>query len=446
MLTGEQEFETQTDSIAVDRLREYAAFLKTVKTDSQQGFTLRRSGDQAAAIAEMTDVAALFKSAVDAAGAKDHETAVALFSRVVELEPAHETAWYKLGRAWVRSGDPAKGVEAFHRQIEIDPYHAFVHSNLGWALEKLDDDVGAEAAYRAQIEHYPLNRYANAHLGELLQEQERCGEAVRFLESALSIKSDDHEARMRLGTCYLDLGRTDEGVDLLAPLSETTSNAWILSSAGYAMLKSGKYESAIPLLKRGTELDEDQHKGFLYLGQALHGVGKLDEAVAAFEHLIELDPKNRGVYLSLGRVYAVQGNLPAAVEALRQHLAIRPDDALGHSQLGYAYWSLDRVDEAIESLQSSLRTEPDQASVHGNLAALMFSRGEFAVAQKHAEQALALDAENYYANRTFGVILARQERYAEALPLLEMAQFKAPEKFTDQDILDYVRQQVHGDG
>ncbi len=444
-LMAQRKLVVKSEAVAPERFREFTAFCKTLENDREQSFTLHRSGDPVAAIAEMTDTTVLFKAAVDAYKGENYETAVALFSRVVDLEPEHKTAWFELGRALVLGGDAAKGVVALRRQIEIDPFHEHAHSNLGWALDKLEDAAGTEAAFRAQLEFYPLHHYANAHLGELLQRQDRHAEALPFLESALSIQSDDHYSRMLLGVCYMDLGRSTEGVDLLVPLAERTTDPWILYIAGYQAIEHGEHAAAIPLLKRLTELDPDHDDAFNMLGAALHWAGKLDEAIAAYQRQVEVNPRNNRAHDNLGRAFADQGNYAAAVEAFRQHHEIVPDDALSHYELGRAFWRLERWDEAFDSVEHSVRLEPANASLQSGFANLLFNRERFSLAQEWAEKALEVDPENASANRTLGLIMARQERYAEALPLLEKAKSGAPKKFADQDILDYVGQKVRGE-
>ncbi len=442
-LVVEHEIELKQRQLAPERFREWAALRETAQADGEQSFTLRRSRQGGPVAAEATDIGSLLEAGYSASKAEDYETAVSLFSRVVELEPEHATAWYRLGKALVKSGEGEKGVEALRRQIEIDPFHQRVHNNLGWALEEVGDPTGAEAAYRAQLERYPLNHYANAHLGELLDEQERCGEALPSLESALSIKSDDHKSRMRLGRCYLRLGRRREGVATLEPLVES-SKTWPLHAAGYAAIEHQAYDTAILLLRRVTELDPDHAYAFTNLGRALRRQGRLDEAVAALRRQIEIEPEDRWAYDNLGRVLSDQGKYSEAIVAIRRHLEIIPDDTGALWHLSKALWHSEQLAEAVEALRQFVGLEPADSYGYTMLGVALFSLNRFDEAAEALEKALAINAEDPVTNGTLGVILARQERYAEALPLLEKALAIAPEHFRNQDILDHVREKVSG--
>ena len=439
-LVAEREAVLKQHQLPPEHFREWTALRKTAQADAEQTFNLRRS-QGAPVAAEATDAAALHEAATSAAKAGDHATAVELFSRLVELEPEHATAWHDLGRALVLAGEVEKGVGAFRRQIEGDPFHERVHSNLGWALEKAGDPQAAEAAYRAQLERYPLNHYANAHLGELLDEQERCADAVPYLENALSIESDDHESRMRLGRCQLRLGRRQEGVATLEPLA-ASSEVWAVHSAGYEALEHDAVDTAIRLLRRAIELDPDHDFAFNNLGRALLHQGRFDEAEAALRRQIEIVPTDRWAHLNLARSLVQQGKLPPAIAAARRHLEIVPDDTEALSGLAMALWGNRQLDEATGTLRRLLELEPEHPVAYTMLGNILFETNDFDEAAGALEKALALNAEDPPANNMLGIIYARQERYTEALPLLEKARALMGEHFTDQDMLDHVREKA----
>ncbi len=396
-------------------------------------------------LARLTDPDALYRLGKSAARSDDSETAVTLFSRVVELEPEHATAWYRLGRALVDSGEAAKGADALRRQLEINPLHKHAHNYLGWALEEVGDPVGAEAAYRAQLERYPLNHYANAQLGEFLYQQKRCDEAAPYLASALSIDAGDHKSRMRLGHCYLRLGRREEGVATLEPLAES-SEVWPLHAAGYEAIEHQAYETAILLLRRVIELEPNHEHAFNNLGRALRQQGRLDEAVAALRRQIEIEPNDQWAHKNLGWALFDQGRHPKAIAAFRRHIEIVPKDTGALHGLGMTLWRSGTLADAVEAFGRIVEIDPAYPDIHSMLGVALFESNRFEDAAEALEKALAINARDFAANRTLGVILARKERYAEALPLLEKALAIAPERFQDEDILEYVRKNVGGGG
>ena len=102
--------------------------------------------------------------------------------------------------------------------------------------------------------------------------------------------------------------------------------------------------------------------------------------------------------------------------------------------------------EELDAFREVVELDPAYPDVYSMLGVALFESNRFDEAAGMVEKALAINAEDPYANRTLGVIFARQERYAEALPLLEKALAIAPEHFQAQDILEYVRGKVGGGG
>ena len=442
-LVAEQKIEVKKRQLAPERFREWTALGKTAQADHEQAFTVRLTGEGARTVAAQTDPDSLFRAGSSAAKRKDYEDATNLFTRVVELEPEHPAAWHELGRALVKSGNAEQGADAFRRQLEIDPHHERAYKSLGWALDKAGDAAGAEAAYRTQLERYPLDHYANAQLGEVLEEQEHCDPAMPYLENALSIKSTDAESRMRLGRCYLRLGDRERGVATLEPLVES-NQVWSLHAAGYAAIEHAAYETAIALLRRVIELDPDHEYAFNNLGRALRHHGQLDEAIAVLRRQIEINPDDQWAYDNLSRALFEQAKYSEGIAAIRRHLEIVPDDKAAMRRLSSALWHTDQLAAAIDVLHELVELDPAFPAAHSMLGVALFDSNRFGEATEALERAVAIDAHDPAANRTLGVILARQERYAEALPLLEQALAVAPNTFRDQDILEYVRDQVRG--
>jgi Tfp pilus assembly protein PilF len=56
--------------------------------------------------------------------------AAAHLERVLETDPDDASAWYNLGVARERGGDPEGAGRAFHRALEIDPAHALARAAL----------------------------------------------------------------------------------------------------------------------------------------------------------------------------------------------------------------------------------------------------------------------------------------------------------------------------
>ncbi|MBS1151985.1 MAG: hypothetical protein H6Q89_3683 [Myxococcaceae bacterium] len=75
------------------------------------------------------------------------QSAIFMFTKVIELKPDHGWALNNLGLAYLRANENEKAVEVLARSAELLPNTAFVHNNLGVALERVGRKDEAKQAY-----------------------------------------------------------------------------------------------------------------------------------------------------------------------------------------------------------------------------------------------------------------------------------------------------------
>jgi tetratricopeptide (TPR) repeat protein len=101
--------------------------------------------------------------------------------------------------------DPANQLQAiaiYERVLELDPDHAAAHINLGTLHYNRQDFTAAERHYRSAIEVDP--RYALAHfdLGNVLDETGRVAEAIKTYSTALQLAPTYADAHYNLALAY----------------------------------------------------------------------------------------------------------------------------------------------------------------------------------------------------------------------------------------------------
>lgn len=89
-----------------------------------------------------------------------NEQALALYREIVELDPEHERAWFRIGNLLAGEGDLSAALDAYNRALELNPDYtdarhnlALVHIRHGAALlEEARDTLAEEdpdAVYKA---------------------------------------------------------------------------------------------------------------------------------------------------------------------------------------------------------------------------------------------------------------------------------------------------------
>jgi len=156
-----------------------------------------------------------------------------------------------------------------------------------------------EAILREAIPLVPKDfAYAHAWLGRRLTDQGRLDEAATLLQEALAIDSTCVKALAHLSILRGVSGRVPEAVDLarrsveLAPLSHYCQYAY-----GRALVASGRFESAVPVLLEALKLDGNAptsvDAGFR-LGVACYNLDAPKRARVAWEAVLRADTGHAG--------------------------------------------------------------------------------------------------------------------------------------------------------
>jgi tetratricopeptide (TPR) repeat protein len=91
----------------------------------------------------------------------NHDEAIAIYLRVVELEPAHAAAHINLGTLYYNRQDFASAERHYRLAVESDPRYALAYFDLGNVLDETGRIEDAIAAYRTAVQLAPT--YADAH-------------------------------------------------------------------------------------------------------------------------------------------------------------------------------------------------------------------------------------------------------------------------------------------
>ena len=90
-----------------------------------------------------------------------HDEAIAIYLRVIDLEPDHAAAHINLGTLYYNRHDFASAEKHYRLAIKVDPRYALAYFDLGNVLDETDRIQDAIAAYRTAIQLAPT--YGDAH-------------------------------------------------------------------------------------------------------------------------------------------------------------------------------------------------------------------------------------------------------------------------------------------
>ncbi|MCP3918957.1 MAG: tetratricopeptide repeat protein [bacterium] len=274
--------------------------------------------------------------------------------------------------------------------------------------------------------------YMYAFLGDL----NGCGadEIERRFHVALSSRSDYAPAHVRLGDARNRAGRSElarEAYERALELDPFYGKAHSRLGALLASEK-GTAAAAIAHLEKARAEAPDDRPTIAALAQAYGQAGRADDARAAAVRAPKLerptlsfkDPIHAGILASaVSSLAALQRaqrairsrDYAAAVRDLEIFVEARPEEPEGFARLALAKLKLGRIEESANHLDAALALEPTNTEANVLMGQIEVERGELANATARFERVFdgeTLDPDTHFA---WGVALARQSRYEEAI-------------------------------
>jgi Tfp pilus assembly protein PilF len=213
--------------------------------------------------------------------------------------------------------------------------------------------------------------------------------AADSFTKAIAADPSDYYAHFSLAMAYSFLHKDDEGMaeyrktlELKPGLYEAELNGGIL------LLRQKNPADALPLLEDAATQKPKEYAPRVYLAEAQLQSGLAEQAADSYRQAVELDPKSAAAELGWGRALALDGKLEEAAPHFRTAVDRDP-----------------RYHDALLSLA-------DLFEEHKQIAAALAIYREFpdnAAVQEHA-----------------GQLLSQSQKFAEAVPQLELAYQKAP--------------------
>ena len=205
----------------------------------------------------------------------DAHRAASMLESLRESRPDDRTLLNNLSIAYQRTGRPTRAIDILRDGLTTHPDYALFHFNIASLLE----DTGEPAS---AIEHF-------ARAAEL-----DTGLAVAHERGAILLMHQDQLAAAR------------ESLEAMVPLGGASA---AFHHAAMIAGSRGRWSSAIELLKRAVELDQEFTRGYVFLGRALAEAGRFAQAHEALDQADDL------------------GTHPEDVAAARRRLAELETDA-----------------------------------------------------------------------------------------------------------------------
>lgn len=275
--------------------------------------------------------------------------------------------------------------------------------DLGTILQSENAGDQAKVFARLALELNPDLDIARMLIGNLLQQRERCADAIDMYqtipadsiyrwsgeisiadcqrkledtEGAIATLEDltkQHpnrtEAVVELGDIFRSEKRFGDAVSAydqaINAIKEPKADDWALFySRGVAHERNKNWEMAEKDFKKALELSPDQPYVLNYLAYSwVERRENLDEALKMLNSAVEQRPEEGFIVDSLGWAYYQLGDYKKAVTFLERAVELQPTDPVLNDHLGDAYWRVGRKNEARFQWHRSLSFEPEKDQI-----------------------------------------------------------------------------------
>ncbi len=239
----------------------------------------------------------------------------------------------------------------------------WVHYGMGRVYVKWKMADQARNELNQVLKRDPKFYPALTSLGDLAAQRDEASEAEAFYRQALAIASDD-------------------------PLA--------LTGLGQLLLKQGKKDQAMELLKTSTRAYPEQPGALAALVPLLVDA-KDPAAIEAAQAVCELRPKDAAARRQLGELRFAAGDLAGAAKEFERLSRLGALDAALQTRLASIYKTVGNVDEE-ERVEQALAAQEPTSTVHNlRLAELRLARHDLEGAEAQYLEVLARDPKNLVA-------------------------------------------------
>jgi len=311
------------------------------------------------------------------------DSAVTVFGRALEKDPAFAGAYAGLGEAYWRKYEQTRerewvkrAAEACQQATHRDEALAEGHACLGLVYQGTGKYEQASQEYAKAAAVQPTLDAAQSGLARSYESLNHLEDAEKAYRTAIALRPNYWAGYNRLGAFYLRHGKMEEAAQMFAQVVSLVPDSFMgYSNLGATRLQEGRYQDAIVPLERSLAIrktgDATSNLGTAYF--ALH---RYADAAKQYEEAVQMSGNEYVLWGNLGDAYFwTPERRPEAAAAYRKAIALAMDALRVNSRDGAALSSVSLYSamlgeraSAIDYLQRALRLEPKRPDLLLNAA------------------------------------------------------------------------------
>jgi len=185
----------------------------------------------------------------------------------------------------------------------------------------------------------------------------------------------------------------------------------------------GRYEEAIEMHTRITELYPDEKRAYLELANILYLSGDFERSLENHRKLLALDPTFKESYNQMAYIYDHLGNFEKSIWAINQYIELAPGEANPYDSRGDLYAYNGDIDNAMASYRKAVEIKPNFHGTVEKIGHMLIYRGQYDQAESEFRKLTASDQRAVRSRGKYllAMIPLYQGRLRDGLELLDAA-------------------------
>jgi tetratricopeptide (TPR) repeat protein len=376
------------------------------------------------------------------------EEAAECYEEAARFDP-EDYRWPYYHGVTVAVGDRNEALRDFERALEIAPQNLSVRLRLaewyydlqkvGEAAEQFGAAADRLAAGLPKTETTMYKARTEVGMARVLKDQGKKQDALNWaMRAAASPLGHRRDVWQLIAELHQQLGDTEAAIAAsdaaekapeaavwpepeMGRAAQYLRDASLLYAQAEMAWSQGDFDTAMEILLSIGDLEPDDQKWKLRLGEMFRDTNRLDDGIRFLDNMLKSHPSSARMYVMKAQMRIGQQKLPEARADCERAIELKPDYGEAHFVLGQVQILKGDLDAAAESLREATRLDSQLAGGFVALGEVLRRQGNTDEAVQQWKRAAKLLEYDFETRLRLAELLLAQGQSQEATIYLEQA-------------------------
>jgi putative PEP-CTERM system TPR-repeat lipoprotein len=347
---------------------------------------------------------------------KDYAQAVRHLQTLLNLDPDNSQAQLMLASLQMMLGNYAQAESLLDRVVSVSPENIQARKLLAQVQLRRSRPEGAIEVLSPILDTASDDKEIYELLAQVNLQEGDAKAAIENFRAILENSPDDRDAKLNLAAAYLNADEPERALRVLTEIEDDASAGFRKEALWLASLaQSGDSDAADEYALSLLNDHRASSDAVLIVADHFAAEGDTDRASAILEEKLGISPNDISTMLSLARLSLKRGDVESAEALFQQARSVEEENL--PALLGLARVAeLRQLDERfVELLERTMELHPTDARSRVWLASYYLGENELVIAEKLADDAIAIGFQSARMSQIVGRVLVAAGRLNDAV-------------------------------